>query len=313
MGELRLGLLADSSIQLSNLKSIVTSAQYKVAAEVLTRSENLKNIPQVDIWVARIDGEDKDSLAFMEYLDNLDVPVIFDEADSYSSLDTEERARRFSAKISASILKPAENLENLNRAREVWVLGASTGGPEAVIRFIKMLPDDLPGVAFIYTQHIDAKMALSLRKSLSRHTTWPVLYSAQAHIIYEKCFYMVAPDNQLEVDRSRQINPISNPWGGPYSPSIDEVMAKVALRYGKDSGVIVFSGMGDDGAKSCKVVKRMGGKVWVQSPKSCVIDSMPQEAIKSQCVSYIGSPELLAKHFIATQRSRTDKLLKNAI
>ena len=313
MGELRLGLLADSSIQLSNLKSIVTSAQYHIAAELLTRSENLNNIPDVDIWVARIDGEDKDSLAFLEYLDNLDVPVIFDEADSYSSLNVEERARRFTAKIEASVHQPAENLDNLNRAKEVWVLAASAGGPEAVIQFIKMLPNELPGVAFIYAQHIDAKMALSLRQSLSRHTTWPVLYSAQAHIIYEKCFYMVAPDNQLEVDRSKHLNPLRSPWGGIYKPSIDEVVAKVALRYGKDCGVIIFSGMGDDGAKACKLVKRTGGKVWAQAPESCAIDSMPSEAIKTQSVSYIGTPELLAKHFIATQKSRCGKLLKNAI
>lgn len=313
MGELKLGLLADSSIQLSNLKSIVTSSQYSVAAELLTRSENLDNIPNVDIWVARIDGEDKDSFAFLEYLDSLDVPVIFDEADSYSSLNVEERARRFSAKIEASVHKPAENFDHLQRAKEVWVLAASAGGPEAVIQFIQKIPDDLAGIAFIYAQHIDAKMALSLRKSLSRHTTWPVLYSVQSHKIYEKCFYMIAPDNQIELDRSGHLNPLSFPWSGPYIPSIDEVIAKVALRYGKDCGVIIFSGMGDDGAKACKMVKRTGGKVWAQSAESCAIDSMPTEAIKTQSVSYIGCPDMLAKHFIATQRSRQSKLLKNAI
>ncbi len=311
MGALKLGLLADSSIQLSNLKSIVTSAQYTIAAELLTRSENLNNLPDVDIWVVRTDGEESD--AFLEYLDSLEVPVIFDEADSYSSLNMEERARRFSKKIEASAQKPPESIENLQQAKEVWVLAASAGGPEAVIDFIHHIPDELSGIAFVYAQHIDSKMAVSLRKTLSRHTTWPVLYSAQSHIIYEKCFYMIAPDNQIEFDRSGRLNPLNSPWCGPYSPSIDEVTAKVALRYGKYSGVIVFSGMGDDGAKACKLVKRTGGKVWAQSPESCAIDSMPSEAIKTQSVSYIGTPEMLAKHFVATQKSRQSKLLKNAI
>lgn len=301
MGVLKLGLLADSSIQLSNLKSIVTSAQYTIAAELLTRSENLNNIPCVDIWVVRSEGEDEDSLAFLEYLDNLDVPVIFDEADSYSSLNVEERARRFIAKIEASVHKPVEKIENLQRAREVWVLAASAGGPEAVIEFIKRIPDDISGVAFFYAQHIDGKMALHLRKSLSRHTTWPVLYCSQAHIIYEKCIYMVAPDAQFELDRDRfSVQPKQIPWNGPYCPSINEVAAKIGVRYNKASGLIVFSGMGDDGAISCKSVKRMGGKVWAQSPESCAVDSMPVEAIKTNTVSYIGSPDALAKHFVAT-------------
>lgn len=313
MGELKLGLLADSSVQLSDLKRIVMTAQYDIAAELLTRSENLTKIPDVDIWVVRIDGEEKESLAFLEYLDGLDVPVIFDDADSYSSLDLQERAKRFTAKIGASINRPAANLENLKRAKEVWVLAASAGGPEAVIKFINMLPNDLPGVAFIYVQHIDAKMALSLRQSLSRHTTWPVLYTTQPHVIYEKCFYMVAPDQQLDLDRSGLLNPVSLPWSGPYSPSIDAVVTKVALCYRKDSGVIIFSGMRDDGAKACRMMKGSGGKVWVQTPESCTVDSMPVEALKTECVSYIGTPELLAKHFIATQKSRTGKLLKNVI
>ncbi|MFT5082629.1 MAG: chemosensory pili system protein ChpB (putative protein-glutamate methylesterase) [Lentisphaeria bacterium] len=300
LSELRLGLLADSSIQLSNLKSIVASANYTVTAALLTRSDNLKNIPEVDLWVARIDGEDRDSKSFLEYLDSLEIPVIYDEADSYSSLDVDERAKRFSKKILVCGSESAKNTRNVERATSIWVLAASAGGPEAVIEFIKRIPKEVKNVAFVYVQHIDGAMALPLCKTLGRHTSWPVVYGDSAHVLFEQSIYVVSPNHQVEFDDVGRISPLGSPWSTLYRPSVDEVAAKVALRFGKESGLIVFSGMGDDGVKACKLMKRTGGQVWAQSLSSCKIDSMPKEAIATQCVSFTGNPEQLADHFLAS-------------
>ncbi len=297
MTSLNLGLIADTSIQLSNLESIVNSANFSIAAALLARFEDFNNLPEVDVWVVRVDMEDAHSQALVEHLNGLDVPVIYDEADSYSSLDIEERARRFSKKIDACGFSGESQESNLSRAKYVWVLAASAGGPEAVLRFIKNIPAELKDVAFIYVQHMDENMAAPMVKSLSLNSDWQVLYCNKTWRINEQSIYVVSSILQIEISEIGVLTPTQEVWPGPYKPSVDQVVAKVWRKFGKDSGVIVFSGMGDDGAKTCRMIKNAGGQVWVQSSESCAVDSMPNEVTKTKCVSFSGSPEELALHF----------------
>ena len=84
-------------------------------------------------------------------------------------------------------------------------------------------------------------------------------------------------------------------WKGNYAPSIDQIAANVARIYRERSGLIIFTGMGDDGAASCRLLRQVGGKAWSQSPDDCTSDSMPVSAIATGCVSLIGTPEYLAQ------------------
>ncbi len=299
---LNLGLLADSSIQLNNLRSIVSNAQFSVSCAMLTREENVESLPDVDVWVVRIDVENERSQALVERLDNLGIPVIYDEADTYSSLNIEERAKRFAKKIEAYLFKSQYKREALKRAKYVWVLAASAGGPEAVTEFVSCVPDDIDDVAFVYVQHMDENLAQTLVKTLQRKSSWQINYCSSQAAMCEKSIFLVSPSHQLEINEAGMLNPINAPWRGPYKPSVDQVIAKVWRKYKKNSGVIVFSGMGDDGAKTCNMIKNTGGQVWVQSPESCAVDSMPQEVINTKCVSFSGTPSQLARHFAVYQK-----------
>lgn len=308
MASLSLGLIADTSIQLGNLESIVKAANFSVGAALISRSEEINALPHVDIWVVRVEGDDERSQALVERLDALDVPVIYDDADSYSSLDIEERALRFSKKIAESDFQAQPEITGLARAKAVWVLAASAGGPEAVVRFLQDVPDDINDVAFIYVQHMDENMAEPLRKSLARHTSWQVVYCDKPWVLHEKTIYMVSPQFQVNLSEVGSLVPTQSEWESPYRPSVDQVVVKVWRKFGRDSGVIVFSGMGDDGAKTCRMIKNAGGQVWVQSPDSCAVDSMPNEVVKTECVSFIGSPEQLARHFAVYHRKLNQML-----
>ncbi|PCK10003.1 MAG: chemotaxis protein CheB [Alteromonadaceae bacterium] len=296
---LKLGLLAECSIQLQNLESIVACAGHDVAFSGVSSAEGLLPLPEADVWVVRIDAGDSPLL--MDYLDGIDQPVMYDDPEAYSSLDIEERAKHFSKKIKAITQIRVESPYNLPRATTVWILAASAGGPEAVIEFIQLLPKDLHGVALLYAQHIDSYMTESLTKSLARNTGWKVFYSIQAHRVCEQCLYLLPPSCQVDFDDMGFLEPLNEPWEPPFKPSINQVIAKVARKYGKDCGVIIFSGMGDDGSQTCKLIANIGGQVWVQSPETCAIDSMPQNALDTNCVSFSGSPEALARHFVVFQ------------
>ena len=94
------------------------------------------------------------------------------------------------------------------------------------------------------------------------------------------------------------INIKSNQWDGPYGPSIDQLLKNVFQKYGSNCHVIVFSGMGNDGALLAPTLKRNGCAIWTQSPETCANGSMPQSIIDLDCSEFSGSPETLAKALI---------------
>jgi chemotaxis response regulator CheB len=178
-------------------------------------------------------------------------------------------------------------------ARHVWVLGASLGGPEAVKLFLAALPGDLP-VAFVLAQHLGANFDGLLAQQLDRVTALQVRTSRAGHTLHHG-EVIVAPVNQR-----LHINPLGvielHPLAAPsfYTPSIDTVITDMARRYGRASGVIVFSGMCDDGIMGVRVMQALGGPVWAQDAESCVISAMPDNIRRTGTVSYTGAPEQLA-------------------
>lgn len=295
---LKFGVMADSQTQLNDLVLLVESAGHQVAVRLVAVSASLKvPLPAVDAWVARLDLQRDGAVAFVERLESTGSPVIYDEIVLFTGgLGVNERAKRFAAKLQLCVGEGVTPEEK--KADEVWVLAASTGGPEAVVQFFKALPDNLCGVAFVYVQHINPEISASLQKALLLSTRWRVLTCERSRMLREKSVYVVPPENQIEVYDNGMIAPASASWLGAYKPSADQVMARVARQYGSRSGAIVFSGMGDDGAKSCTYMRRSGGVIWAQSPETCAVDSMPVSAIKTGVVSYQGSPEKLAQQFV---------------
>ena len=299
---LNLGLIADSSAKLDKLQKVVESAGYSVEAAIVLESLAVE-LPLVRAWVVCLDMHLDDSIALLERLEEEAVPVIFDDVENYSSLDHDERVNRFSRKIVACVNVESKPPSRRHRAKKVWVLGASTGGPEAVTAFLKLMPENLANIALIYVQHLDERMAESLVKIIGRNTCWQVFDCSRPQRLDERSVYVVSPEYQIDIDDIGNLVPVKAPWGGPYSPSVDLILAKVARKFGKDCGAIIFSGMGNDGAGTCKLISLVGGKVWVQAPKSCAVDSMPREAMARDAVSFIGTPEILAQEFIAFHRN----------
>jgi len=292
---LTFGLLAETSAQLEDLTDLVKRSGHDIALSIKASSGCLDKVRNVDAWVVRLDLQHDKSEHLMEILESFDVPVIYDDIESYNELGVIERVTRFSSKIQLCAGTSAP--QGLSKPREIWVLAASTGGPEAVGRFLKHIPEHMDGVAFLYVQHINPEITRTLQKALLRNTCWAVLECERSQTMVEKCIYLVSPAHQIDLYETRVIAPIPDRWAGKYQPSADQVMAKVARRFGKNSGAIIFSGMGNDGSSSCHYMKGCGGLIWAQSPSSCAVDSMPVSALGTGAVSYLGSPEQLARQF----------------
>ncbi len=185
----------------------------------------------------------------------------------------------------------------VNRAKRIWVLGASIGGPQAVKQFLARLPKDLP-VCFILAQHIGVGFVNLLAEQLSRITSLKVT-APEDGMVLEKGHLVVAPvDKRINFSERGIISLQTIKQRSIYSPSIDDVMTVVAKHYGVDANAIIFSGMGNDGTAGCHLIAQKGGMVWAQEPKSCVISSMADSVRYADIVSLSATPEELADNLV---------------
>ena len=233
-------------------------------------------------------------------IDLPDLNLDFEEPISLLDIDNDEPVVPYKDMPTEEIV--AMNVDGrlshvINRAREIWVLGASIGGPQAVKEFIARLPKDLP-VCFILAQHIGVGFVSLLAEQLSRVTSLKVT-TPEDGMVMEKGHLVVAPvDQRINFSERGIVSLEAISHRSIYSPSIDDVMTVVAKHYGADANAIIFSGMGNDGTAGCQIIAGHGGKVWAQEPQSCVISSMSDSVRYEDIVDYSGTPEELADKLI---------------
>ena len=201
------------------------------------------------------------------------------------------KAETKTAETPAAPVEPSTGPQDLN----VWVLGASLGGPQAVRQFLASVKADLP-VVFILAQHIGANHVSLLAEQLDRVTEFTGLPGRTGNKLKHGEVILTPADKQLAITDDGYVALTQAPPATIYSPSIDNVMTEVARCFGTKAGTIVFSGMGDDGARGCEAIAEAGGIVWAQDIASCVVSSMPDQARKTGKVSYSANPEQLSQH-----------------
>lgn len=301
MSPLNIGILADSSLQQHSLRRVLLDCGCEVRHNLLLEQLSSGAAPpglecgDVDAWVVDIAMDTANAQYLDEWLNQVRVPLIFGDGDAPNPGSEAFAAwsRRLSAKVAqlAGTIKLQRGGEPL--ARHLWVLGASTGGPQAVKEFLRLLPPAL-GAAFVYVQHSDTDFDAILAQVMSKNSHYPVFVIEHGDIVRENTVAVVRPDTCIEVLENGTFAVREGGWRGPFRPSIDQVVANVARVYRQRSGVIVFSGMGDDGAASSRLVKQQGGQVWVQSPETCACASMPEAVFHQGVVSFTGAPAALA-------------------
>ncbi|MCW8899086.1 MAG: chemotaxis protein CheB [Gammaproteobacteria bacterium] len=183
-------------------------------------------------------------------------------------------------------------------AKNVWVLGASLGGPEALKRFLAEIPADLP-VTFVIAQHLGENFVSLLAEQLDRYTAFKVLVPKAGHVVRHHEVLVTPTDERIVINPIGAVELKKIPENIKYTPSINHAIHDVAVRYKHNSGAIIFSGMCDDGVEGCEVLAKIGGQVWVQDAASCVISAMSESVAKKVPVNFSGTPEVLAKQLVS--------------
>lgn len=330
LGRPRVGIVSDVVLQRHRLQTATGKFGLEVCfAGDPSRLMDYPEFPEAALWLVTLEDEADHLALFDHLLENTEAPVLFglDQAPKPGSTDYSRWERRLLAKLEQQLghleeLDTANDLEDLvevvpqarsapelphwitpavpgSVAEDVWILGASLGGPAAVKTFLDHLPPGLP-VGFVYAQHIDGNFTEALTRVLGRHAHYQLKRAEAGYRVRNGDVVLMPVEREWSVDSRGQLTEQNRPWPGPYGPSIDQVLLNAADYYGKRCHTILFSGMGNDGAIAAPLLKAYGSRVWVQESRSCGNSSMPDSVAATGCTSFTGTPEQLARELVKT-------------
>ncbi len=192
-------------------------------------------------------------------------------------------------KLSADAVIPKVKSKAMTRTTEkVVIVGASTGGTEAINFFLQSLPADTPGIVIV--QHMPENFTAAFAKRLDGICAIRVKEASNNDSVI-RGRALIAPGNKhLLLKRSGAryyVEVREGPLVNRHRPSVD-VLFRSAARYGGSNCIgVIMTGMGDDGAKGMLEMKEGGAYTIAQDEKSCVVFGMPKEAIKTGGVDKI--------------------------
>jgi two-component system chemotaxis response regulator CheB len=173
---------------------------------------------------------------------------------------------------------------NLSSGQRIIVMGASSGGFEALKTIVKNLPPDFNTPIFI-AWHMSPDIHGIMPQVLNRVNK---IYAAQANDnepIKPNRIYVARPDHHLLI-RDHKMRITHGPKENRFRPAIDPLFRSAAYAYGNRVIGVILSGALDDGTAGLWTVKHYGGVAVVQDPADAEVSSMPQNAMREVKVDY---------------------------
>lgn len=160
---------------------------------------------------------------------------------------------------------------------DVVVVGASSGGVQALTTLLAGLPDDLPAAIFVVL-HVRPDVPSQLPAILNRAGRLPVAHAVDDEPIRRGRVYVAPPGFQMYVHQGR-IGVRRGPQENLHRPAIDPLFRTAAHHYGPRVIGMVLTGALDDGSVGLAAVKHAGGIAIVQDPDDATVRAMPENAL----------------------------------
>lgn len=220
-------------------------------------------------------------------LDAVDTPVLGTGGD-LSGADALIRkirtVQRLSAAMAAKPDSPAPapiraEPTRLSGMAPVVAIGASTGGPQALLTVLAALPRPVPCCGVI-VQHVDPAFAPGLAQWLARETCLPV-EAVQARVpLAEGRFYLACTDDHLILDGRGQLGYEREPVNEVYRPSVDVFFKSLLTAPVAPGTAVLLTGMGRDGAVGLRALRDAGWHTIAQDEATSVVWGMPGAAAR---------------------------------
>lgn len=161
---------------------------------------------------------------------------------------------------------------------EVIAMGASTGGPAAIVDVIRALPDEL-AVPILLVLHISEPFGVAFADWLGIQTGRHVATATDRQALARAAGRVImAPPGAHLLVRGGAVQLSNAPERHSCRPSIDVLFASVAQEYGPAAAGCLLTGMGRDGAAGLLELRARGGWTVAQDEATSVVYGMPREA-----------------------------------
>jgi two-component system chemotaxis response regulator CheB len=179
------------------------------------------------------------------------------------------------AKSAAIQYKPSEDWQDL------IMIGASTGGPEAIQRILPLFPDLAPPILIV--QHIPAAFSKAFALRLNEVTKLKCREACDGDRLESSNVYVAPGGKQMRVvssGRSLHVEITDEPPVNRHKPSVDYLFNSICRGKKRTLNVsaALLTGMGDDGARGLKALRDWGCHTIAQDEASSVVYGMPKAA-----------------------------------
>lgn len=178
--------------------------------------------------------------------------------------------------------------------RRILAIGASTGGPKAVLHLLQLLPKDLSASVLI-VQHIAEGFAPGFADWLDRESALPVRL-AEPGLELQAGMVLVAPNNAHLTLQSNRVALEQSPPLHNCRPAVDAMfLSLVDQGVAAETVAVILTGMGIDGAAGLEALQSSGAYTIAQDEASCAIFGMPKAAIERGAVTQVLPLEQVAE------------------
>ncbi|KMW60670.1 Chemotaxis response regulator protein-glutamate methylesterase CheB [Candidatus Rhodobacter oscarellae] len=174
--------------------------------------------------------------------------------------------------------RPDADPTRQNHPLRIVVIGASTGGVEALLEVLSAYPQDCPPTLIV--QHIGGEFLDGLAMRLDRNCrarVQPAVHSARV----EPGLVLMAPGNQAHLTLApdaRRCRLVKHGLISGHRPSVDALFHSAAEAHGRNTIGVLLTGMGRDGANGLHAIRRAGGWTIAQDQASSTVFGMPRAA-----------------------------------
>ncbi|MGO9908194.1 MAG: chemotaxis-specific protein-glutamate methyltransferase CheB [Solirubrobacteraceae bacterium] len=166
------------------------------------------------------------------------------------------------------------------KVARVVLIATSTGGPRALAAVLPKLPAPL-GVGTLIVQHMPAGFTGSLAARLNASSALNVIEAAGGETLDPGTALLAPGGRHLRLSLDGRTELSEEPAIGGLRPRADLLIEDAARAYGDRLLLVVLTGMGNDGLRGAREVKRRGGRILVESEESCTVYGMPRAIVES--------------------------------
>ncbi len=196
---------------------------------------------------------------------------------------------------------PPRQQRTLTLSRGVVAIGASTGGPGAILEILRSLPPEFR-LPILLVLHINEPFDTAFADWLDAQTSRPVTYARDGMPVIDAAGrVVVAPGDRHMVVRGGRLHLTRDPERHSCRPSVDVLFESVAAEFGPAAAACLLTGMGRDGALGLLKIRQAGGVTIAQDEATSVVYGMPREAAMLGAATYVLRLEEIGARLAALQ------------